>query len=192
MFSIVGAVLLVGVMGHYYHGIFKWVIKPHAYTWLIFSVMNGVSFFIQIAVGGWLGSYIFWLNFFFCFAIFLLSLKYGEKNITKSDTLFLSLAGLLIVFWLILDLPVISTVLIICIDLLALLPTFRKSYSKPNEETVVMYIMSAVIFWLSILGIQDYSFLTVWHQTGIIVFDLSLALFIVTRRIQLKRVIVIK
>ncbi len=187
MFWVLGVVLLVGVMGNYYRGIFRWTIKPHAYTWLIFSVMNWVSFMIQAGAGGWWWSYIFLLNFFCCFAIFILAFKYGEKNITKSDKLFLALAGLLIVFWLVLDLPVISTILIICIDLLALLPTFRKSYFKPHEENVTMFFVSGVIFLFSIVAVQNYSFLTVWHQLAIIIFDWSLVLFLFIRRDQLKR-----
>ena len=112
----------------------------------------------------------------------MLALKYGEKQITFSDKVFLSGAIATIIAWLIFKAPYVSTSLIIIIDFLALLPTYRKSYMKPYEETIVMYFVSGCIFLSSLLAIEYYSFLTTGHQIAIILFDWGLVIFILMRR----------
>ena len=182
LFSILGAIILIMMFAHYYHGIFKWKIKPHSYTWLIFTLILTLSFFIQINNWGWFWTYVLWLDALACVVTFLLSLKYWEKDIKSSDKISLLLALFAIVLWILFDVPVISVILIICIDLLGLLPTFRKSYMKPYEETITMYFLSWVIFLFSAIAIDSYSFLTVWHQLAIIIFDWWLVLFLLYRR----------
>jgi hypothetical protein len=116
-----------------------------------------------------------------------LSLKYGEKHITFLDTVFLAFAFTAFALWLLFDLPTLSVILIILVDFFALLPTFRKTFSKPHEETIVMYLVSGFIFGCSLLGMQNYSFLTVGHQMAIILFDWALVGFILVRRYQLNK-----
>lgn len=187
IFSILWTILVLGVYIHYIHSILKWKTKPHSYTWLIFAIILFLSFTIQTNHSWGFGSYILLFEAIWCSTIFLFSLKYGEKEITRSDTLFLIMAFISILLWIIFDLPVWSTILIICIDFFALLPTFRKSYKKPYEETTIMYFIWGFIFLLSLLAIDDYNFLTTWYQIAVIIFDWGLVLFLLQRRRMLSK-----
>lgn len=182
IFSIIWIVLLIIAFGHYYYSIFKWETKPHVYTWLLFSLLLTTTFFIQSSHGWWLGTYILLADSIACIITFIIALFYGSKNITLLDTLFLVWWIIAIIMWLIFDQPVISTILIILIDFIALLPTYRKCWSEPYEETVVIYFISGLIFLSSFIAIENYSFLTVWHQIAVITFDWGLALYIIIRR----------
>lgn len=186
LFSIFWIILLIGMFAHYYYGIFKWKIKPHSYTWLIFTLILTLSFFIQLDNDGWWWTYVLGLDAVACGITFLLALRYGEKDIKKSDKISLWLALFAIILWLIFDLPLISVILIILIDFFWLVPTIRKSYMKPHEETITIYLLSWVMFLFSALAIENYSFLTVWHQLAIVIFDWGIVLFLFMRRQMLK------
>ena len=187
IFSIIWIILTLGAFAHYFWSIWKWKTKPHVFTWLIFSILLGISFFIQRDHGGWVGTWVLAADFICCFIAFIVAIKYWEKNITFSDKIFLTGAVLSIIAWLIFKAPYISTMLITLIDFFALLPTYRKCWNKPQEETIVMYFVSGCIFLFSLLAIENYSFLTTWHQAAIILFDWWLVLYIVTRRKMLQK-----
>lgn len=74
---------------------------------------------------------------------------------------------------------------LILVDLLAIIPTYRKSYLKPYEETIVIYIMSASVYMFAFIGLQDYSFTTYGYIISIVIADLLLVAFLLIRRKQL-------
>lgn len=182
IFLWLGIILSLFAFWHYFYSTLNGNTKPHSFTWLIFSLLLTPSFFIQLEHGGGLWAYVLLVELIGCIITFILALFYWTKEITTSDKFFLLWWVLTIVMWLIFDQPVISTILIIMIDFFALLPTYRKSWNKPHEETTIMYILSGCIFWSSLLAVQDYNFLTVGHQLAIIIFDWGLVIYLLVRR----------
>jgi len=172
--------VLVGFI-HYYWSIFKWNTKPHLYTWLIFSILLWVSSVIQFKSGWWWWVYVLLWQFIGCLWAVLLSFKFGTKNISKFDTFILILAIITIILW-VLSAPVISVILIIIIDILALIPTIRKSYNDPHSETVTIWLLNSVIFSLSLLWIENYSFLTSAYQIAVILLDAGVVIYLLIRR----------
>lgn len=75
-----------------------------------------------------------------------------------------------------------SIILLIIADTLAYLPTFRKTFSKPFEESISMFILwsIATIFW--ILAMDKVNFLTAWYQSSIFSINILLIFFIIIRR----------
>ena len=79
------------------------------------------------------------------------------------DTVVAVLSLMAIGFWLIADQPIISIVLVIFADLLAFIPTVRKSYNHPHTETLSLYVTNAIRFTLALLAVENYTFLaTSW------------------------------
>ena len=185
LFSILWILLSLGAFFHYYYSILQWKTKPHIYTWLIFSLSLGTAYIIQLQNGGGYGSYVTLVEFLWCLVVLLLGSKYGEKNISTSDTLCLVLALLALFLYLNFRLAVISTMLVITIDILAIIPTYRKSYMKPYEETIVLYLISAWIYVFAIMWLATYEFATFWYPLAIMVTDIIFVLFILIRRKQL-------
>ena len=71
-------------------------------------------------------------------------------------------------FWLIVDQPVVSIVFAVVADLLAFVPTVRKSWHKPHTETVSMYVTNALRFSLVLLALESYNVLSVlWPATWV-------------------------
>jgi len=159
--------------------------KPHSYTWFTFSLLLLISFFIQRENGGGLWVWVLFTDFVCCFIAFLAAIKYWEKNITKSDKVFLFWAIVSLISWLLFKQAYVSAILIVLIDIFAILPTYRKSWSKPHEETVIIYLISGLIFVSSLLAIENYNFLTTSHQITIITLDWWLVAYLLIRRQQL-------
>ncbi|MFA6475705.1 MAG: hypothetical protein WCV88_05975 [Patescibacteria group bacterium] len=82
----------------YLRDVFSLKTKPHVYTWLIWAITQGTATLgIWYGGGGW-GALSLTIGTFFIIAVFLFSLKYGTKNITKSDVMMLviSLCAILV------------------------------------------------------------------------------------------------
>lgn len=186
LFSVVGGIISVGAFLYYHYSIVRGQTKPHIYTWLVFTLSLAIAFVIQFQNGAWYGAYITLAEFLWCFVVFLLSFKYWEKNITLLDTLCLVLALLSMWLYLALRLDVISTILIILIDLLAIIPTYRKVFWKPQEEAIVFYIISGAVFWFSILWLTQYNFTTYAYPLSVVVLNYLLVVLIAIRRYQLQ------
>jgi chromate transport protein ChrA len=163
--------------------ILKWNIKPHAFSWLPWTILVSVAFIIQIQNGEdiwWFGSLA--ASTLVCAIVFLLSFKYGEKNITVSDTLSLIGSLVLIVFWLIIQNDFWALVLICIIDALSFYPTWRKSWRKPREENISMYSLSSLKSLLSIFALQNPIFINWFYPLFLTLINLSFAVYLVWRR----------
>lgn len=167
---------------YYIRDIYKWENKPHLYSWLIWWIGLSIWFWIQFSNNWWYWSYVTLFEAIFCISVALIAIKKWEKNITKWDKISLLLWFISIFFWLVLKQPLISVILIILIDLFWFLPTFRKSYIKPFEESISVYLAWWILFTLAIIGLSEYTFLTYAYPLAIIILDSSLVLMILYRR----------
>ena len=81
---------LLALVGNlpYLFDVVKKKIKPHPYTWFVWSIVSCVIFFGQVAKGAGIGAIPTAASEVFTVIIFLFSLKYGFKNPPKSDKFF--------------------------------------------------------------------------------------------------------
>lgn len=141
--------------------IFAGKTKPHAYTWLIWGITQGTATFAVFKGGGGAVGYTLILLTALIFAIFLLSLKYGTKNIKRSDTITLAFALLAVIVWWQLDNPVLAVLMVTAIDGVGYLPTYRKLLTEPWSESFLAWIFCCVSYSLSLLSLSEYNVLTV-------------------------------
>ncbi|MCX6755438.1 MAG: hypothetical protein NT068_02780 [Candidatus Nomurabacteria bacterium] len=144
----------------YFRDIFKNKTKPHLFSWFIFSITTGIIFALQMQGGAGVGGWITLILAFIFFAIFILSIKYGTKDIKFIDIIFLVLALLAIPIWLIAKQPIISVLLLTTIDMLGFAPTIRKSWNNPYSETLSMYAITIARYVLVFPSLEAYNILT--------------------------------
>lgn len=156
--------------------------KPHAYTWFIWSFISAVAFALQVSDKGGAGTFVTLAAAIVCFFIFCLSLRQGTKDITRSDTLFLCLSLIATGVWLFAKQPVISIILLSLIDVLGFLPTIRKSWNKPHEETLVSYILNTFRFCLAVFALERYTIVTVLYPIAWVVANGLFSLMLIVRR----------
>lgn len=169
--------------GTYIIDILKGKTRPHAFTWFVWGFPCAVIFAAQYFAGGGAGTWITAMTGVVCTVIFVLSLFYGEKNITKLDWAGLFIAIFSILLWIIVKDPLASVLLITFIDLVGFVPTMRKSISKPHEETLNTYVTGGFKWILAILAMSNYSFI-VWVYPAAMVFaNWAFALILIIQRL---------
>lgn len=167
----------------YFRNIFAGKTKPHAFSWLVWCVLNAIAFAGQISDRGGAGAWAVGLTAAVMLVIFSLALTKGEKHITRSDWLCLIGAGLALVLWGITSEPLLSVILITVIDALGFIPTVRKSYHKPHQETLVTFLLSTVKYLLVVIALQNYSLVTALFPISLVVMNgLFVAMLLVRRR----------
>ena len=182
--------VVAGVVGifcfvPYFRDIFLNKTKPHIYTWLIWSLLQGTSVFIMLYGCAGIGVLPFVIGTILCGSIFILSFKYGTKNITLIDTICLIGALIALVFYIFLHNPVLSIILVTLIDFIGFIPTFRKSYVEPKTETASTYLVSAISSILAIFALLNYSLITILYPITLILTDMACWFIIIFRKRKL-------
>lgn len=175
----------LGIYGYvpYFLGIFRHQNKPHLFSWLIWSLLTGTGFAAQVSGNAGPGAWVMGVTAVCCLMIALLSLRYGEKEITRSDWIAMIGALSALPLWYFTKNPVASVLLISLIDALALYPTFRKTWVRPREEVLMTHAMSSVKFILSLLALREWNFVTVFYPASIAFFGI---VFVITASIRRK------
>ena len=144
----------------YFRDVFANKTKPHAFSWLVWSLLTGIAFFGQVAGGAGAGAWVNGFSTVLCFAVFILGLIKGRSNIVFIDWVSLAGAGIAILIWVITKGPLLSVVLATVIDALGFFPTFRKSYHKPHEETTIAYFLGGLKYVFAFFALDTISLVT--------------------------------
>lgn len=179
------ASLAFGVAGFvpYFIGVLKRKNTPHAYTWLIWAVTQGTATAGVLAgAGGVLAAMNLGIGATACGVIFLLSFKYGTKNITKGDTLVLAAALLAVLIWWQLESALLAVIMVTLIDALGYLPTYRKIWREPYSENITSWTLFAISPALSLLALYEYNALTIPYLAMIMAANTLLVALALLRR----------
>lgn len=182
LIAITAIVVGIGAFIPYFSDIFKKKTTPHAYTWLIWLITQGTATAGIIYGNGGLIGYGLILGTGLVFLIFLLSLKYGTKNITLSDILILCLALIAIVVWWQLHNPVLAVFMVGAIDAMGYIPTYRKLYIEPWSESLGSWFLFSISYILSIASLREYNLLTVPYLSICLTANLLLVTICIVRR----------
>jgi hypothetical protein len=83
--------------------------------------------------------------------------------------------------------PLASVILITVIDMFGFYPTFRKSYYKPNEETISTFMLSGIAFLIAIIALQKYSVVTWLYPASLVIMNLGLVGLLTSRKNYYKK-----
>lgn len=156
--------------------------KPHVYTWLVWALTQSVAFAGIWKGNGGLGGLAVMIGGGLVFVVFLLSLKFGTKNITVHDTVVLILALLAIVVWVQLHQALLSVIMVTVIDMIGYIPSYRKSYVDPYSETLRTWILFSIANVFTILALESWNALTVTYLLALIAANMTLVSICVLRR----------
>lgn len=171
----------------YYRDILKGKTSPHVYSWSLWGLLTVLLVALQIKGGAGPATWVTAAAGLLCIGVVVLSLRKGKKDITVSDTVVAILSLIAIGFWLVANQPIISIVLVIAADMLAFIPTVRKSWKKPYSETLSLYVTNAIRFFLALAAVRTYTFLSSSWIIAWAVGNTLFSIMLVVRRRQIKR-----
>lgn len=170
----------------YFHGIFDHKTKPHAFSWFIWGILMSISFYTQISNNAGPGGWVVGFTAVLCFGISLIAFSKGMKNISKLDLLSLTGALLAIFFLFIIKDPIISVILVTISYSLGFFPTFRKSFSRPQDETLITFALNGLKFFISLFALSNFSFITAFYPSILVIINWIFAIMLVVRKKQLR------
>ena len=187
IFGLLSTVVAIACFLPYIRDIFRLKTEPHMYSWLVWTVLQFVGVAAQLKGGAGYGAWALTVGAFFCGAIFLLSFKYGTKNISKFDIFCLVAALCAIGIYVFIENPMWASIVVALVDFVGFLPTFRKGFEEPFTETASTFVLSGVSNVLSVVALQHYSVTTVFYIGTLCFTNSSFAAMILLRRNFLKK-----
>lgn len=183
--GLAAAVLTVVAYVPYITAIRARAIKPHFFSWLIWSLTTFIVFFAQLAADGGAGAwstavsavitiYVAWLA---------LVLRSDFSN-TVADWCFLVAALLSLPLWFVTDDPLWSVVILTTVDALGFGPTLRKAWHKPQEESLQFYGLFTLRSLLALWALESRTLTTVLFPAAMVVACVVVIVLLLWRRRQ--------
>lgn len=182
--AIIASILAIIGNVPYLVDIVKGRVKPHPYTWFVWSIVSCIIFFGQIAKGAGIGALPTAASEIFTILIFFFSIRYGFKDIKKIDTVFLIISLVGLIPWIITKDPTISVIIAVSVDILAFVPSLRKTWHEPSTETPILYSMNVFRHILMLASLQAYNIATMLHSIVMITSN-TLMTFLILRKKKL-------
>ncbi len=168
----------------YFKDVLKGHILPHPYTWFIWSIVSFTTFFGGVAKGAGIGALPTGVAEVFTILIFLYSLRYVHKGIADHiqpiDHYFLGICLLGLLPWFITKDPTLSVITVVAIDIIAFMPTLRKTWKSPHSERPTLFLMNLARHVLTLFALQTYNIATTLHSIAMIGLN-SLMTYVILR-----------
>lgn len=153
--GIIAAALAVGATAPYLWKTWKGELRPHLFTWTIWTVSTLIAAAGRSSAHAGAGAWGQWVAGLCCLSIALLALRYGEKNITRSDKVMFIAALSAIPAWIAMGDPLYAVIIVTIIDLTGYYPTLRKAYFAPYQEATFNLHISNIIHVLSFFATSE-------------------------------------
>jgi len=166
----------------YVRNVIRGKTHPHIYSWFLWTLITTIVFALQVSDRAGPGAFVTLAAGMFSLTVLVLGFRLGKKNITRSDTGILIITLIAVGLWIFAKQPVISAILVTFADLLAFVPTIRKSWHQPNTETLFLYAMNTLRFVLVLYALQNYTIPTTLNPASWLVANSLFSLMLIIRR----------
>lgn len=176
--------VLIGLIsyGLYIRDIFRGQTKPHAISWLIWSLSSGVIFFAQQGAGAGAGSWIVGLTSVAAFLIFGLAIRRGHPKVTRLDWFCLAATVIAIAIFVMNDNHIAAVIIASTTFVLGMAPTLMKSYTYPYQETVTTFFLNGLKFLIAVPALGSLAFINIFYPITLTVANWILVTVILLRR----------
>ena len=145
-------------------------VKPHFFSWLIWSITTVIVFLAQVAAAGGAGAWPTAVSAAITIYVAWLSLVLrSDFSANFADWVFLIAALLSLPLWYATDDPMWSVVILTGVDALGFAPTLRKAWARPHEESMQFYLIFAVRSMLSVWALESRTLTTVLFPAAMVV-----------------------
>ncbi len=186
--------MLLGVLittlnsAQYIYSILKKGVRPHFYSWLIWTLVTGIAAAGQFSAEGGIGAIVMGWMTITLGARAIVAFLYGEKNIAYSDRLSLFFCLTAIIIWQITDNALYAVIIAATIDAVAIYPTVRKSFNAPHQENIMHFLLGNLTVSCSLIALESYNPTTIIYPITIIITNFAVALYLLIRRKQIGQI----
>lgn len=185
--GILAIVLGFASYGPYFWSIYKGKTKPHAFTWFVWGTLTGIGFAAMALSGAGAGAWEMAFNSLLCFAV--AGIAFWQRHIKYVLFDWLALCGALLglVLWWLTDNPLSAVVLISISDTIGFLPTYRKVYYHPEEETALPWVIGVVKYIVILFALNSFTITTWLYPAVILTVDSIFVVLMLVRQKNLQK-----
>ena len=181
--SIIGIILAFISYAPYLWKLLQGKIKPHAFSWLIWGLLTAIGFVAQLSDNAGPGAWITGISAAISVLIAIISyIKREHDSITKTDWLILTVSISAIPLWIITENPLWSVILVTLIDTIGFYPSFRKAYSRPDEELAFSFFIGGLKHLFSVFALAHYSVITTLYPASLVIMNFLYVSLVLIRR----------
>ncbi len=185
--GIAAIVLTLGAYVPYLRAILRAQVKPHFYSWLIWSLTTSIVFLAQLFEGGGTGAWPTGVSALITILVAWLAWwRKSDLSVTRSDRFFLIAALSSLPAWFLTKDPLWSVVILTAVDALGFGPTLRKLWYFPFEESFQFYALFAVRSTLSIIALEMLNATTVLFPAVMVIACILVCVLLWWRRRNLR------
>lgn len=158
-------------------------IRPHVFSWVIWTLVTVSVFFAQVAGGAGVGALAIGISGCITGCVALLAWRRrADLEITRSDWGFLVAALSAIPAWWLTADPLWAVVILTGVDLSGFGPTYRAAWRRPHHEHVGFFAVGAVRNVLVIAALETVSVTTALFPAAVGVGCVLLVVLLLVRR----------
>jgi len=179
-----GIAAIVAVVNYmpYLLGAIRKTLHPHAFSWIIFTIITAIIAVAQLNEGAGAGAWATGATSIITCLIAILALRNGGYRITRSDTW--SFVGALVAIpaWIATANPLAAVIILTVIETLGFVPTYRKAYRKPHDESAFAFSLTILKYALAFFAMEAYSLTTLLFPCAVVLLSVVLIAEIAWRR----------
>lgn len=157
-------------------------IKPHAFTWIVWSLLAGLGSAIAFIGGATVNGFVLALGSAINFGVFVIALRLGTSRPTKADWVIFLAALAIIPVWLAAKEPLLAAILVSIINQMGSIPTMRKAWHSPQDESLGVFAFYSAMSLLSVLSVTPFTLVTALYPVVILGSNSLIFLEILVRR----------
>jgi hypothetical protein len=180
--GLITVILAVISYGFYLGSVATKQTKPHVYSWLLWSILAGVGFIGQISDKAGPGAWNTGITAIACFTVFVVSLRYGDKYLSKKDKFLLGLAFIAVFVQILTSNHNIAVTLATLTALIGFFFTLKKAYIKPFEDSWPTFFINANRNLISLFALSTISYLTFFYPFMMMLANISVVVMILARK----------
>jgi len=184
--SLASIVLTVVAYVPYIKGIYLRQVKPHFFSWIIWSLTTSIVFFAQVSAQGGAGAWPTAVSALI--TIYVAGLAWHLKSdisVTALDRWFFGASLASLPVWFLTADPFLSVVILTTVDTLGFGPTLRKLLRYPHEESLLFYALFALRSLLSVLALESRNPTTMLFPVVMVIACVLVCGLLIWRRRQL-------
>jgi len=135
--------------------------KPHIFSWIIWGSATVVVSFAQLAAKGGVGAWPITISgLLTIYTAWLAWQKKGDIDITPLDWFFFITALSALPLWYLTANPLWAVIILTTVDLLGFAPTFRKSWFRPQDESLTFFMLMTLRNFIAAAALEHYALAT--------------------------------